>query len=427
VLEKAKEIGLYLLVGTLPILLFLLVQRPSDLTSNRAIVYFLIYVPYGGLLLTAVLGWQINQTRVFWSALLLLGIYHFLLHPDLFMPSEALKYPEMMARLKTRSFEIISAAFPLALCIIFLLKESRLWSDQSLSRFLLTLFPFLLFTCLAAWMPGPFLKVFYWGTPSPKLFKIPDLAWATTALFLLAAIGIHDLKIKPFLLALSAAFVPFFLIIHVCLQSIGPASKIPALFHVIIAFTTITGILLFSILHLYWKKVYVDVLTGIPNRQAMDEQLHTLTGEYALAMVDIDYFKKFNDTYGHAEGDNVLRMVAQHLEEHLGARAYRYGGEEFCVIFEGSDAPKAVDMMDETRADLQKRKFILRRNKRRKGEPENSSSKKEDKGKTVHITFSVGVAMAQRNTVNYEEVIKRADRALYQAKDNGRNCVVAEK
>ncbi len=93
----------------------------------------------------------------------------------------------------------------------------------------------------------------------------------------------------------------------------------------------------------------------------MDERLHTLSGHYALAMVDIDHFKKFNDTYGHSEGDNVLRMVAQHLQEYLGDRVYRYGGEEFCVIFEGPTQESAVEMMEKARTSMEKTKIYSSR------------------------------------------------------------------
>ena len=66
---------------------------------------------------------------------------------------------------------------------------------------------------------------------------------------------------------------------------------------------------------MYWEKVYIDELTGIPNRRAFDEYLKKLGRKYTIAMMDIDHFKKFNDTYGHSEGDNVLRFVAKHIAE----------------------------------------------------------------------------------------------------------------
>lgn len=202
-------------------------------------------------------------------------------------------------------------------------------------------------------------------------------------------------------------------------------------FYVIVSFTTITVILLHSILRMYWQKVYVDILTGIPNRQALDERLHNLRDHYTLAMVDIDHFKKFNDTYGHAEGDNVLRMIAQHLEEHLGDRVYRYGGEEFCAIFEKEDSSEAFELMKKTQEALEKRKFYLRGKDREKTTDLLKSLTKKThphQGKPVKVTISAGVSSAKKEFKGFEEVIKRADHALYEAKEKGRNRVImAEK
>jgi PleD family two-component response regulator len=143
-------------------------------------------------------------------------------------------------------------------------------------------------------------------------------------------------------------------------------------------------------------------------------------------MVDIDHFKNFNDTYGHAEGDNVLRMVAQHLQDVLGDRVYRYGGEEFCAIFEAGDAGTALASMEKARASLAGRKFILRG--KRTGTHsrlKNPFNRNEARGKKVGITISVGVAASGENEKTFEQVIKKADQALYQAKEKGRNQVVS--
>ena len=67
-----------------------------------------------------------------------------------------------------------------------------------------------------------------------------------------------------------------------------------------------------------------------------------LSGEYAIAMMDIDHFKSFNDNYGHDEGDNVLRLVGSMLNQELGDRVYRYGGEEFCAVFKGGFCRRRV-------------------------------------------------------------------------------------
>ena len=420
--DKGRWLAIYLLVCFVPLFFAFLPPLDRELISQRAITDFLIYAPYVGLSLIAILGWQINQTRIFWSTLLLLGFYFYLLHPNFFVISEG-------GRIHT--LQMVSVAFPLTLSILYLLRESRLWSDQSLTRFILAAVPFALFVCLYSWTPDTYQKLYFW-TPGPPTIaqgrSIPHLAWITNALFLLVVFYSPDFKIRPFLTALMTTQIPFLYSIQDALLSTGQTDPKQSNFHVIISFTTITLILLHCILHMYWQKVYLDVLTGIPNRQAMDERLHTLSGNFALAMVDIDHFKKFNDTYGHAEGDNVLRMVAQHLQEYLGDRVYRYGGEEFCVVFDDKQKDKAEEMMDQARATMAKRKFALRGNRRQKANGfKFPFQKDENRGKKVNITVSVGVATAGKTHKSPEEVIKRADHWLYEAKSNGRNRVAAEK
>jgi diguanylate cyclase (GGDEF)-like protein len=306
------------------------------------------------------------------------------------------------------------------------LKESRLWSDLSLARFLLSILPFVLLVCLYSWAPNIYQKLMFWG-PSTlnQSFFFPKFTWVATALLLLVAYSIYDPKIKSFLVALCTAFVPLFFCIQVSLFGGAATSKLPVRIHVIVAFTVLTLILLHALLRMYWQKVYLDPLTAVSNRQAMDERLHTLGGDFCLAMVDIDHFKKFNDTYGHAEGDNVLRMVAQHLQEHLGDNVYRYGGEEFCAVFEKSHLEKAKEIMEKVRATLEKRKFILRGQRKTGYSGIPMPFQKEKGGRRAKITVSIGVASTTKTHKTAEEVIKRADHALYEAKEKGRNRVVS--
>jgi diguanylate cyclase (GGDEF)-like protein len=418
--DKARWLIIYTIICTIPFLIpFLHLSEP--LVSHAAITNFLKYAPYLGFALMGILGWQINQTRIFWTALFLLSFYPYLLRPTNYVESDYLRY---------LSFEVLGAAFPLSLCFIFAFKESRLWSDKSLLRSLLALSPFILFFSLSQWAHGLYQQIFYWGFHSPDVgIKVPPIVWASIIAFLATIRVLPDQKIKPFLMSLLPTLIPFYLVLQARLSAIVsplPPTRAQIEFKVIVSFTAMTAVLLHAILHMYWKKVYMDILTNVPNRQALDERLHTLTKTFSLAMVDIDHFKKFNDTYGHAEGDNVLRMVAQNLEESLGDKVYRYGGEEFCVIFEGEGLEKAVESMEKTRAALAKRKFTLRSHKRRKGDLGNFFTNKPDSGgKKVQINVSVGVATSNKGSEGYESVIKRADQALYEAKEKGRNRVVA--
>ena len=91
---------------------------------------------------------------------------------------------------------------------------------------------------------------------------------------------------------------------------------------------------------------YRDGLTGLPGRRGLNDKLRQLGRRYAIAMLDVDHFKRFNDRFGHRTGDDVLKMIAARMRQIPGGRAFRYGGEEFAVVFTGGAAPKAVDRME---------------------------------------------------------------------------------
>jgi GGDEF domain-containing protein len=173
--------------------------------------------------------------------------------------------------------------------------------------------------------------------------------------------------------------------------TVAMASRVP----VEAAFFITAAILLHVIFLMYWHRVYIDELTGIPNRRALDERLAGLTGNYALAMIDIDHFKKFNDEYGHDEGDNVLRLVAQHLESELGSRAYRYGGEEFCGVFEKLGAEDAYPLANRARRKLEERPFAIRRATRRKNDANSSKALTSRNSRKVQVTISIGLAASR--------------------------------
>lgn len=166
------------------------------------------------------------------------------------------------------------------------------------------------------------------------------------------------------------------------------------------------------------KSAERDPLTGLPNRRALETALiqavvsaHVTRSALAVAFCDIDGFKRLNDIHGHALGDRVIRLVGDCLaeEEQAGAFVGRHGGEEFVILFEGVDAIDAAARVDAVRAGLAAR--VLR-----------SRSDGTPIGK---VTFSAGVA-GLRDGEAGEDLLHRADRALYRAKDGGRNQVVID-
>lgn len=186
-------------------------------------------------------------------------------------------------------------------------------------------------------------------------------------------------------------------------------------------------ILLFVIYRLTWQRVYLDELTGVLNRRAFEERMRSLRLRYTLAMVDVDHFKSFNDTWGHAEGDNVLRRVARHLDQESGGLVYRYGGEEFAVVYLKADAATAAAALDRMRERLAVMPFRIRGSERPKGERPrlfHAAARARKDTATAKVTVSVGVAAAARGLRRPQDVLERADQALYRAKREGRDRVV---
>jgi diguanylate cyclase (GGDEF)-like protein len=174
-------------------------------------------------------------------------------------------------------------------------------------------------------------------------------------------------------------------------------------------------LLLYAAYRLSWGRAYIDSLTGLPGRRALEEQLAKLAGVYTLAMVDVDHFKKFNDRFGHDVGDDVLRMVGAELRDGRAGSAFRYGGEEFTLVFPGRDAKAVEKRLNDLRERIASRVLVVRQDRNRK---------KKTRGHKVGVTASFGAASRNERRRSPAQVLKAADSALYRAKKTGRNKVV---
>jgi len=169
-----------------------------------------------------------------------------------------------------------------------------------------------------------------------------------------------------------------------------------------------------------WSMAYLDELTGLPGRRALEEQMRQLGGRYAIAMVDVDHFKHFNDRYGHDVGDQVLRFVASRLRKPaLAGKPFRYGGEEFCLLYGGRDLAQVRDELEEVRADIESCRFDLRQGGRRTDDTGPGDGQPD----MLSITVSIGAAQHGEHLDEPWTVLKAADKALYDAKHAGRNRV----
>jgi diguanylate cyclase (GGDEF)-like protein len=180
-------------------------------------------------------------------------------------------------------------------------------------------------------------------------------------------------------------------------------------------------VLVFAVLEHGYDIAYRDELTGLLGRRAFTSMMENLGRTYTFAMCDVDHFKKFNDTYGHDVGDDVLKMVAAKLS-HVegGGRVFRYGGEEFLVVFRGRSAIEAEPFMESVRQAIADTDFVVGRGRRSRRSTQRGGGEKRQ---TVTVTISIGIADKSVRHSTPDLVLDAADAALYDAKAAGRNCV----
>jgi len=213
----------------------------------------------------------------------------------------------------------------------------------------------------------------------------------------------------------------FFAIVAAMLGIVFKSSQ-PA---VILYFMTAGLILVFTTIEASFSMAYIDELTGLPGRRSLEEMMLNLGKKYAIAMIDVDRFKKFNDTFGHETGDQVLKMIASRLGKISGgARTFRYGGEEFTAIFAGKSLENAIPHVEELRKAVESRPFIVRDGERHRRDADHRGKTSILPRNQVKVTVSIGLASPTGFATRPDKVIKAADRMLYHAKKAGRNRTV---
>lgn len=166
---------------------------------------------------------------------------------------------------------------------------------------------------------------------------------------------------------------------------------------------------------------YRDELTSLPTRRALNQLALSLGRKYTVAMLDIDHFKKFNDTYGHDIGDQVLKLVAVKMSGIKGGgKIYRYGGEEFTIVFPRKTIEQSIHELETLRHNIATYDMVIRNPKRT--DKKSRKAKQVSDNKTVNVTISIGVAQRAAKQ-SFDEALKNADLALYRAKKKGRNNV----
>lgn len=257
-----------------------------------------------------------------------------------------------------------------------------------------------------------------------------QLCFAAAGMVLLIRYMLFRKPVESGLLwALAASFVAL---------RFGGVGRIPTAYFAAAAFILATAVVETSYL-----LAYHDELTTLPSRRAFHDALLRLEPPYSIAMVDIDHFKRCNDTYGHDTGDQVLRLVASKLARVSGGgQAYRCGGEEFAVIFPGKTTVDVLEHLEDLRAGIAGSVLRLRgpdrrqevrgpdrRNARGRGRTQTGrairrlSRAPEVASSELSVTASIGVATSRPETRSPEEIGQAADKALYRAKAAGRNRI----
>jgi len=346
------------------------------------------------------LGWRFNRSRLVY-VVLLLAVGEWTLH--------------FQQNVSIRMFAVSPAALliPLNLVFIAFWKECGLLNWRNLLR--------------VGWLGGQVAGVwwlFQWDAEQiTQWLQQPFLPWSLPGQVQMSQVALAASLLCGALLLVRYLFIPkpmdcgFFW----SLPAVVLAFCVPE--QMTFWFSTVLLILLVAVVEASFSMAFDDELTGLPARRAMNEHLLKLGRRYVVAMVDIDHFKKVNDTHGHDIGDQVLRMVASCLRRVTGGgRAFRYGGEEFAVIFSGKTVDEATPHLEALRERIAESRFVVRSRKRPRKKPEDLKKRKST-GKVLQVTASIGLAERDDRKPEADQVIKAADQALYRAKKGGRNRV----
>ena len=364
------------------------------------------YLPFIIFLIGMGLSWIFHHSREF-NLFLLFTIIYISLSKYIWNPE--LKVDSQIAYL------LLVALIPINYLLNFLLKERGILNQFGMRRFILLAIQLY---CIA-WLlehPYPPLKEYLtFSFLKFSIFKLTAISQPLLA-FILAASLVLIIR----LIQTSSILVSGILSSLIAVTSALHFYQQPQLATI---FIILAGLLIIvSITINAYSLAYLDELTNLPSRRAMVQNISTLGKRYSIAMVDVDHFKKFNDKYGHDIGDQVLKKLASQLRQVRGGKAFRYGGEEFTVIFPNKNISEARIFCNELCKNVENSPFMLRNKKRPKSIKDNSKKKKHE-GIPLTITISIGLAERSTELTTSDEVIKQADKALYKAKKNGRNQV----
>jgi len=374
--------------------------------------------PYLATVLAAAVAWRFRQTKLVLSCAALLLGYSLLVLPG---------------ALGGDGYRAAALYLPVALGWLAVARERGLLNQSGLVRLGALTAPAILITALVAGRNGlptvPVLSL----TPHLGASPVPVLAGLAAVAALAAMLVQLARRRTPIEAGQVGALVAAMLAVNFADNRAALATFI----------ATAAVILAVAVIQNGYRVAFHDELTGLPGRRALRALESTLGDHYVTAMLDVDHFKKFNDTYGHDIGDQVLCRVASIVGK-VGGGGYpfRYGGEEFTVVFPARSLEEALPHLEAVRHTMATTPFEIRGPDRPPDKPDDAKpgtkagGRKPKKAapvapppvapgerKLVNITISIGAAARTPDTPTPETVMKAADLALYRAKEKGRNQV----
>lgn len=401
-----QRLTLFLFPGSVLAALYVSLPFLGMLPSSlRGFMPYAVYLTFS---LSLFLSFHFNRSRVFFVLLLL---FAFCWNSDMLA-----RGGEGAAALQ-RVDGIFCFLLPINVTLFSLMREKGIFTAAGRKRFVFLALQALVLVILAKTAQadsleatGVWLRDAVAGCRDLPRIALPLMAGCGVIIGITTYVR-HSIIDSAFLGILAALAIIF---------THPPSGDIPAVF--------LFGsglILLLSMLQDSHNMAFRDDLTGVLSRRAFNEHINGLGRRYVIAMLDLDHFKRVNDSYGHDVGDQVLRWAGAKMQSvGSGGRVYRYGGEEFAIVFPGKSKNLVLACMEELRASIAAYRFVIRGPNR--PDPPREGKKNRYRGgadTTISVTVSIGVAEGVDGKASPREIIIAADVELYRAKQRGRNRV----
>lgn len=379
--------------------LFILIQKPLP----HEFAPFLHVFPYAVVIIGLLLGWRFNRTRLIYAIVLM------------FLAELSLSYFSS-GQVGKLVFQSTVLLLPLNLLLVSWFRErgiinlrTALWITFIIAELLI---------CAGLIYDQPSAYAYWLNYPLTDLPQLQGLP-LPQPLMLINGVTLL-LLVGRALFSLAAFEASFFWAGIMIFAGFSGLEHQPLRLYLASAGL----ILILGILETSHSLAYRDELTGLLGRRALNEALDKLGNRYTLAMLDIDHFKKFNDTHGHEVGDQVLKMVAGKLTSVRGAgKVFRYGGEEFSVVLPRKKLSDILPYLEQLRLTVENARFVPRGKDRPKKKPAKRIISGKNNAKHLKVTISIGAAERNEQLSTPNAVIRAADQALYRAKKSGRNRV----